>query len=151
MSLSPVVGIVDVLYVSACSGIGPLTTTAEARRQRHTSARQPGRQAQNARHSAASGSHFVNVASQPLRAFFTFVIMIGSHVYRPVQQSMVQDTYTGFGDEPSAMERECAMGFMDNTICAPSITKADRRRLIKSTIACGTDLLGGSPKVDATG
>jgi hypothetical protein len=39
MSSSPVVGIVDVLYVNACSGIGPPTTTAKARRQRHTSAR----------------------------------------------------------------------------------------------------------------
>jgi hypothetical protein len=38
MSSSSVVGVVDVTYV-ACSGIGPPTTAAEARWQRHTSAR----------------------------------------------------------------------------------------------------------------
>jgi hypothetical protein len=39
MSSLPAVGVIDVTYV-ACSGIGPPTTAAEARPQRHTSARQ---------------------------------------------------------------------------------------------------------------
>jgi hypothetical protein len=95
---------------------------------------EPGRQAQNARHSAAPGKHSVNVPGQPLRAFSTFVTVKGSHAFRPGQQSMVHDTYTGLWDEPSALERERAMGFMDNTTCAPSITEADRRRLLGSTM-----------------
>jgi site-specific DNA-cytosine methylase len=95
---------------------------------------EPGRQAQNARHSAAPGRYSVNVPGQPLRAFSTFVTVKGSHAFRPGQQSMVQDTRTGLWDEPSALERERAMGFMDNTTCAPFITEADRRRLLGSTM-----------------
>jgi hypothetical protein len=56
---------------------------------------EPGRQAQNAKHSAAPGRHSVNVPGQPLRAFLTFVTVRGSHAFRPGQQSMVQDTATG--------------------------------------------------------
>jgi hypothetical protein len=52
----------------------------------------------------------------------------------PASNGMVQDTYTGLWDEPSALERERAMGFMDHTTCAPSITEADRRRLLGSTM-----------------
>jgi site-specific DNA-cytosine methylase len=95
---------------------------------------EPGRQAQNARHSAAPGRYSVNVPGQPLRAFATFVTVKGSHAFRPGQQSMVQDTHTSLWDEPSALERERAMGFMDNTTCAPSITEADRRQLLGSTM-----------------
>jgi site-specific DNA-cytosine methylase len=95
---------------------------------------EPGRQAQNAKHSAAPGRHSVNVRGQPLRAFSTFVTVKGSHAFRPGQQSMVQNTATGLWNEPFALERERAMGFMDNTTCAPSITKADRRLLLGSTM-----------------
>jgi hypothetical protein len=100
---------------------------------------EPGRQAQNARNSAAPGKHSVNVPGQPLRAFSTFVTVKGSHAFRPGQQSMVHDTSTGLWDEPSALERERAMGFMDNTTCAPSLTEADRRH---HGHAC-PDLFGG--------
>jgi hypothetical protein len=65
---------------------------------------EPGRQTQNARHSAAPGRYSVNVPGQPLRAFSTFVTVKGSHAFRPGQQSMVQDTRTGLWDEPSALE-----------------------------------------------
>jgi hypothetical protein len=95
---------------------------------------EPDHQAQNAKHSAAPGRHSVNVPGQPLRAFSTFVNVKGSHAFRPGQQSMVQNTATGLWDEPSALERERTMGFMDNTTCASSITKADRRRLLESTM-----------------
>jgi hypothetical protein len=65
---------------------------------------EPGRQAQNARHSAASKKHSVNMPGQPLRAFSTFVTVKGSHAFRPGQQSMVHDTYTGLWDESPALE-----------------------------------------------
>jgi hypothetical protein len=94
----------------------------------------PGRQAQNARLSAVPGKHSINVLGQPLRAFPTLVTVKGIHAFRPGQQIMVHDTYTGLWDEPSALERERAIDFMDNTTCAPSITEADRRRLLGSTM-----------------
>jgi site-specific DNA-cytosine methylase len=47
---------------------------------------EPGRQAQNARHSTAPKKHSVNVPGQPLRAFSTFVTVKGSHAFRPGQQ-----------------------------------------------------------------
>lgn len=50
---------------------------------------EPGRTAQIAKHSNASGRHAVNQTGLPLRALSTFVTIPGSHAYRPGQQSMI--------------------------------------------------------------
>ena len=95
---------------------------------------QHGHRAQNAQHARAPGKVSVNVRGQPLRALSTFVTVRGSHAYHPGQQSMIQQA-NGFWDEPTALERERAMGFMDDTtkVC-PSISEADRRRILGSTM-----------------
>ena len=95
---------------------------------------EPGRRAQLAKHNHAPGRHSVNVPGQPLRALSTFVTVRGSHAYQFGQQSMIQKA-DGSWDEPTALERERAMGFMDGTthVC-PSISEADRRRILGSTM-----------------
>ena len=95
---------------------------------------EPGHRAQNASHARAPGRHSVNVRGEPLRALSTFVTVRGSYAYQPGQQSMIQQA-NGFWDEPTALERERAMGFMDGTtkVC-PSISEADRRRILGSTM-----------------
>ncbi len=95
---------------------------------------QPGHTAQVARHDRAPGRHSVNVVGQPLRAFATFVTVRGSYAYRAGQHSLIRQA-NGTWDEPTALERERAMGFMDNTtkVC-PSISEADRRRILGSTM-----------------
>ena len=95
---------------------------------------QPGHTAQTARHDRAPGRHSVNVVGQPLRAFATFVTVRGSYAYRAGQHSLIRQA-NGTWDEPTALERERAMGFMDNTtkVC-PSISEADRRRILGSTM-----------------
>jgi hypothetical protein len=95
---------------------------------------EPGRQAQNAHHARAPGKHYVNVPGEPLRAFATFVTVKGSYAYRAGQQSLVQ-TNTGIHEEPTALERERATGFMDNTTrVGPAILEADRRRILGGTM-----------------
>jgi hypothetical protein len=77
----------------------------------------------------------VNIPGQPIKAFATFVSLANSHAYRVGQQSMVLDRL-GHKQEPTALERERAMGFMENATAAPAdrIKEADRRRLLGSTM-----------------
>ena len=96
---------------------------------------EPGHTAKNARHNLASGPHSVNVPGRPLKAFSTFVSVANSHAYRVGEHSMVLDHLRREVD-PSALERERAMGFMDNTTLEPAdrIKEADRKRLLGSTM-----------------
>ncbi|GAQ93235.1 hypothetical protein KFL_013780020, partial [Klebsormidium nitens] len=95
---------------------------------------EPGRTAQAARHSGAPGRHRVNQTGQPLRALSTFVTMRGSHAYRVGEHSMIWAA-NGAQEEPTALERERAMGFLENsTQVGPAVSEADRRRLLGSTM-----------------
>jgi hypothetical protein len=98
---------------------------------------EPGRQSKIAKHAQAPGRHVVNVPGKPLRALATLVSYAGSWAYRPGQQSMVVPTL-GFRHEtePTALERERAMGFMEGTTAEPShsVTEADRRRILGGTM-----------------
>ena len=95
---------------------------------------EPNRFAQKAKHSGAPGRHRVNETGQTLKALSTFVSLRGSHAYRYGEHSMVI-TANGQQEEPTALERERAMGFLENTTKAgPTITESDRRRLLGSTM-----------------
>ena len=95
---------------------------------------EPGRSAQNAKYSNAPGRHQVNIIGKPLRALATLVSMRGTHAYRAGEHSMIWAA-NGEQEEPTALERERAMGFIENTTQAgPPITEADRRRLLGSTM-----------------
>ena len=95
---------------------------------------EPGRTAQRAKHSGAPGRHRVNETGQPLRALSTFVSLRGSHAYRVGGHSMILAA-NGEQEEPTALERERAMGFLENsTQAGPPITESDRRRLLGSTM-----------------
>ncbi|GAQ80425.1 hypothetical protein KFL_000540020 [Klebsormidium nitens] len=95
---------------------------------------EPGRTAQRVKHSGAPGRHRVNETGQPLRALSTFVSLRGSHAYRVGSHSMILAA-NGEQEEPTALERERAMGFLENsTQAGPPITESDRRRLLGSTM-----------------
>jgi hypothetical protein len=80
-----------------------------------------GQQSKIAKHAQAPGRHVVNVPGKPLRALATLVSYAGSWAYWPGQQSMVVPIL-GFRHEtePTALERERAMGFMEGTTAKPS-------------------------------
>jgi hypothetical protein len=98
---------------------------------------EPGQQSKIAKHAQTPGRHVLNVPGKPLRALATLVSYAGSWAYRPGQQSMVVPTL-GFRHEmePTALERERAMGFMEGTTAEPShsVTEADRRRILGDTM-----------------
>jgi hypothetical protein len=98
---------------------------------------EPGRRSKIAKHAQAPGRHVVNVPGKSLRALATLVSSAGSWAYRPGQQSMVVSTFGSCHEtEPTALERERAMGFMEGTTAEPSnsITEADRRRILGGTM-----------------
>jgi hypothetical protein len=72
---------------------------------------EPGREAQLAQHNRAPGPHSVNIVSEPLKAFSTFVTLKQSDAYRSQAQSLVYSRSTKL-EAPSLLERLRAMGFL---------------------------------------
>ena len=95
---------------------------------------EPHHEAQLAAHESVPGSYVVNEKGKPLRAFSTFVTVKGSHAYRDNGHSLLVNIHTNQLEEPSANEREAAMGFMVGTTQNPAVSEADRVRMLGGTM-----------------
>lgn len=95
---------------------------------------EPHHEARLAAHESVPGNYVVNEIGKPLRAFSTFVTVKGSHAYRNNGHSLLINTETGDLEEPTANEREAAMGFMVGTTNHAAASEADRMRMRGGTM-----------------
>jgi hypothetical protein len=89
-----------------------------------------GRQSQAVRHDDRSPLAVVNKVGQPRQALPTFVSFPASHAFCEGGPGLVWDEKLQRLTEPSADERERAMGFPTGTTHAASITEAARRQVL---------------------
>jgi hypothetical protein len=92
---------------------------------------EPGRKAQIAQHNRAPGPHSVNIVSEPLKAFSTFLTLKQSDDYRSQAQSLVYSQSQKL-EAPSLLERERTMGFQGgmSQCLTPPLNEASCLRLL---------------------
>jgi len=88
---------------------------------------QPGRREMQVRWDDRPPRFACNQAGQPMQAWPTFVAYPVSRAFRPGQPGAVWDEELQRWDEPSAVERERAMGYRDGDTEAPGVTEQQRR------------------------
>jgi C-5 cytosine-specific DNA methylase len=89
-----------------------------------------GRHAQRVRVADRSPMARVNLVGQPRMALPTFVSYPSSHAYRDGGPGLVWDMRVQQLVEPTADERERAMGFTTGVTAVPSISEASRRHVL---------------------
>ena len=90
----------------------------------------PRRHSQVVRVTDRSPMAVVNRVGQPMMALPTFVSFPSSHAFRDGGPGLVWDTRIRQLVEPSADERERAMGFATGVTAVPSISEASRRQVL---------------------
>jgi hypothetical protein len=98
----------------------------------------PGRTAQPARRADAPPFYPANTTGQPLCALPTIVAYPGSHAYRNGGPGLVWDTARQRLDEPTADERERAMGYHTGATAALGLSERQRRALLGNAIDMNT-------------
>lgn len=90
----------------------------------------PGRKSQAVDRSDRPPMALVNFKGFPRQALPTLMATPASHAFRSGQPGLVREVVTGLLVEPSAAERERAMGFLPGATAGSGIDEALRRRLL---------------------
>jgi hypothetical protein len=88
-----------------------------------------GRQPQPVRTADRPPRYCCNVPGQPMQAWPTFVAHPHSYAFRAGEPGSVING-DGTYDQPTADERECAMGYQQGSTAAPAVTEEQRRRAL---------------------
>lgn len=104
---------------------------------------QPGRHCQPVKtlHPTESGYYQANMYGLNRSCWPTLMAYPGSRAFLPGEAGAVWCQGTegkGYWDEPSAVERERAMGFMEGDTAAYGVTEADRRKLLGNAMDMNT-------------
>jgi len=89
----------------------------------------PGRLPQSVRTPDMPPRHSVNETGQPMRAWPTLVSHPHSYAFRPGEPGSVV-TPEGLYDQPSAVEREFALGYTRESTAAPGVSEQHRRHAL---------------------
>ena len=95
---------------------------------------EPGRRSQTARRTEPTQFYPCNIPGEPLGALPTLVSYKGSHSFRNGNPGMIITVQTNELSEPTALERERALGYKDNTTAAPGVTEQQRRDVLGKCI-----------------
>jgi hypothetical protein len=86
----------------------------------------PGRYPQQVKAADRFPRHSCNKPGEPMTAWPTFVAYPNSYAFRPGQPGSIT-TNTGEYDQPTAAEREFALGYANGSTAAPGVTELQRR------------------------
>jgi hypothetical protein len=80
----------------------------------------------------------VNEKGKPRMALPTLMATPQSHAFRQQGPGMIRDVLTGQLSEPTANERERAMGFPTGSTAAPGVTEEQRRQMLGLAMDCNS-------------